>query len=62
MNDERHARIERTERREFRQILAAIVYHAAPIDTEASDRNPFLCRFCGHAVSLCTCQKERAVQ
>ena len=52
---ERRIRLERQERREFRQIRAAIIFHQEPPDTEARS---FICAGCGHCFSICTCPKE----
>lgn len=54
----RQQRLERIDRREFRQILAAIVFHAAPPDVEPSERNSFVCDCCsecGEPSEDCTC-------
>ena len=49
-------RYQKRDAREFQQLAAAIIYHHAPADLEPSDRNPYVCPGCRHAVAICTCE------
>ena len=51
---ERRQRLDRSERREFRQLLSLIIHHAAPGDAEP---RPFVCSRCHHVTELCTCKE-----
>ncbi len=46
--------------REFRQLAAAIIHHAADPDTEPQARG-FVCLNCRHVFELCTCGRENEV-
>ena len=45
----------RSATREFRALVAAIVYHAAEPTIEPRTRNPFVCPTCNHTRELCIC-------
>ena len=49
---EKRQRIERTQYREFSNVRAQIIYHAASPDTEP---RRFVCSSCHHTFELCTC-------
>ena len=52
---EKRQRIERTQYREFSNVRAQIIYHAAPADVET--RRAFVCSSCHHTFELCTCKE-----
>ena len=51
-HQEKFQRIERGQIREFSNVRAQIIYHAASPDTEP---RTFVCGFCHHTFELCTC-------
>ena len=53
---ERRQRLDRSERREFRQLLSLIIHHQAEPDTEPRNR-AFVCQVCHHVLTLCTCKE-----